>query len=291
MAFTPDGKTLFTGSSNGQIVRWDAFSAGALPTRTLVGHDGVVLLYMGVYTSDNKQHLISVSAAGQVRCWEIGDHRLDVIKSVNVGKEISCVEMLPGTPYLLLGTVNGSVFRISTDQPDTPPAEYRLGNIRGKMISMSATPDGKRLYFGTSEGMLYDEAIVGGEPAARTLAGRQATHTSGITRIAFSPDGSRIATACYDWKIRLWSMGEDLSKQQPVVLSDFDYWVMDVRFTRDGNKLLAAGADKTVRIWDINSADLYAEVSKKIKRELTEEEWDQYIGKDIPYEKLSRTIR
>lgn len=290
LAFTADGKALFTGSSNGQIVRWDSFSAGALPTRTLTAHEGVVL-FMGVYGAGSQSRLVSAGSSGQVRWWDIADRRLEVIKNIHTGKEISCVEAIPGTPFLLLGTISGAVFRINTDEPDAAPAEFQLGNLRGKLISLAATPNGKHLYFGTSDGMLYDEALVNNEPVRTTLKGRQATHTSGITRIAFSPDGSRMATACYDWKIRLWSTGEDLSKQQPVVLSDFDYWVMDVRFTRDGNKLLAAGADKTVRIWDINSADLYAEVSKKISRELTEEEWDQYIGKDIPYEKLSRTIR
>ena len=156
---------------------------------------------------------------------------------------------------------------------------------------MAFTPDQKHLYFGTSSGILYNVRMSNDEPVPNSLTGTQGTHTSGVTSIAFAPDGSRIATACYDWKIRIWNAKEDLSKQQPVLLSDFDYWIMDIQFTRDGNKLLAAGADKTVRIWDINSANLFAEVSKKVKRELTEEEWDQYIGKDIPYEKLSRNIR
>ncbi|CAG5069292.1 hypothetical protein DYBT9623_02028 [Dyadobacter sp. CECT 9623] len=288
LAFTPDGKTAFTGSSNGQIVRWDNFSAGSTPTKTLVAHDGIIL---SMEIRDNKQQLISVSSPGQVRVWDISDKKLDVRKNLDLGTEISCVEAMAGTSYLFFGTGTGKMLRADLDKPEAKPTEYNLGNIRGRVISMTLSPDQKQLYFGTSSGMLYSVKMQRGEPVPNSLTGTQGTHTSGITKIAFTPDGSRIATACYDWKIRIWSTQDDLSKQQPVVLSDFDYWVMDIRFTNDGNKLLATGADKTVRLWDINSAALFAEVAKKVSRDLTEEEWDQYIGKDIPYEKLSRNIR
>ncbi|WP_031528065.1 WD40 repeat domain-containing protein [Dyadobacter crusticola] len=287
---SPDGKSAFTGSSNGQLVRWDNFAPGSTPTRTLVAHDGIILSLIN-RDSNNKPRLISSSSSGQVRIWDISDKKLDVIKNISLGAEISCVAALPDSPYLFFGTGNGKIMRLDVDKPDAKATEYNTGNIRGRLISIALAPDGRRLYFGTSSGMLYSVRMQGDEPVPNSITGTQGTHTSGITKIAFTPDGSRIATACYDWKIRVWSTKEDLSKQQPVVLSDFDYWVMDIRFTGDGNKLLATGADKTVRVWDINSADLFAEVSKKVKRDLTEEEWDQYIGKDIPYEKLSRNIR
>ncbi|NIJ53945.1 WD40 repeat domain-containing protein [Dyadobacter arcticus] len=290
MAFMPDGKAVFTGSSNGQIVRWDNFAPGSLPTKTLVGHDGIVFS-MAVRLIDKKPRLVSVSSTGQFRIWDISDKKLEVIKNINLGAEIACVEMMPESHYMFLGTGTGKIVRVDLEKPEAKPTEFNFNNLRGRLSSLAMTPDEKHLYFGTSSGMLYSVRMVNDQPVMNSLNGTQGTHTSGITKIAFTPDGSRIATACYDWKIRVWSTREDISKQQPVVLSDFDYWVMDIRFTHDGNKLLATGADKTVRIWDINSSELFSEVSKKAKRELTEEEWDQYIGKDIPYEKLSRNIR
>ncbi|MCE6990066.1 NACHT domain-containing protein [Dyadobacter sp. CY323] len=290
LAFMPDGKTIFTGSSNGQIVRWDNFAPGSLPTKTLVGHDGIVFS-MSVRNINNKPQLISVSSAGQIRIWDVSDKKMDVLKNLNLGVEVASMETMSDGHYMFLGTGNGKLVRVNLTKLEEKPVEYNFANLRGRLISMAFTPDQKHLYFGTSSGMLYNVRVVNDEPVMNSLNGTQGTHTSGITKIAFAPDGSRIATACYDWKIRIWNAKEDISKQQPVLLSDFDYWVMDIRFSRDGNKLLAAGADKTVRIWDINSADLFAEVLKKAKRELTEEEWDQYIGKDIPYEKLSRNIR
>lgn len=290
VAFMPDGKSIFTGSSNGQIVRWDNLVPGTTPAKTIVGHDGIIFS-MAVRNINNKPNLISISSAGQIRFWDVSDKKLDVLKNVNIGTEIAAVEMPGDGRFMFLATGNGKLIRVDLAKPDAKPAEFSLPNLRGRVISMAFTPDQKHLYCGTSSGMLYNVRMSNDEPVPNSLIGTQGTHTSGITSIAFAPDGSRIATACYDWKIRIWNAKEDLSKQQPVLLNDFDYWVMDIQFTRDGNKLLAAGADKTVRIWDINSADLFAEVSKKVKRELTEEEWDQYIGKDIPYEKLSRNIR
>jgi WD40 repeat protein/energy-coupling factor transporter ATP-binding protein EcfA2 len=290
MVFSPDDKTLFVGSSNGQIVRWDDFTPKSLPTKTLIGHNGMVIALVTVEDKGNPR-LISASSNGQVRVWDISEKRLDVISDISLGSEIACSAVTADGKFLFLGTGLGKLIRLDLTNPTAKLKDYDFSRVRGRLSALAFTPDGQQIYLGASTGTLYSAKLKDQEPVANTLTSLQGSHTSGITKIAFSPDGSRLATACYDWKIRIWSAKEDLSKQQPVVLSDFDYWVMDICFSTDGRKLIASGADKTVRIWDINSAALFAEVAKKVSRDLTEEEWDKYIGTDIPYEKLSRNIK
>ncbi|WP_414617520.1 hypothetical protein [Dyadobacter sp. 32] len=290
LVFTPEGSTFFTGSSNGQIVRWDEMAPGSLPTKTLIGHTGMVIAL--VATNDKgSPRLISASSSGQIRLWDIAEKKLSVISNIELGTEIATSAVTSDGDYIFFGTGAGRLIRLDLNNLLAKAKEYDFGRMKGRLSALSFTPDGQQIYMGTSSGILYSAKFKNNEPELSTLSGLQSSHTSGITKITFSPDGSRVATACYDWKIRVWNAKEDLSKQQPVILSDFDYWVMDISFTKDGGKLLATGADKTVRIWDINSAALFLEVSKKVSRDLTEEEWDKYIGTDIPYEKLSRNIK
>ncbi|REA64195.1 hypothetical protein DSL64_01180 [Dyadobacter luteus] len=288
--FTPDNNAVFVGTSNGQIVRWDNLTPGSLPTKTLIAHDGMVI-NMLIRNQGGKLVLISTSSTGQIRLWDVSDKKLEVLKNVSLNTDLSCVEPSPDGKYLFLATGKEQILRIETADITKKPFSYDFGRINGRIATMAFTPDESQLFLGSSSGTLYSVKVRSGEPVIATLTGIRGTHTSGITGIAFNPDGSRIATSGFDSKIKIWNVEEDLSKQQPVVLSDFNSWVMDLRFTQDGKKLLASGADKTVRIWDINSASLFNEVAKKVARDLTEEEWDKYIGKDIPYEKLSRSVR
>ena len=289
LTFTPDGKTLFVGTSNGQIIRWDRLTEGnTLPSKILIGHDGAVVR-LQVRVVNGVPQLISVSTNGQVRIWDIAGNQLALLENVNLGMEISATATSADNSSIYLGSSVGKVLIFNTNNMKDERREINFVGMKGRLLSIGIPPDEKKIYLGTSEGILYFTSLDRSKGVVTEgLTGVQGSHGSGITKIAFTPDGKRLATACYDWKIRIWNSTDDLTKQQPVVLSDFDNWVMDIRFSTDGKKLIGCGADKTVRIWDINSATLYAELSKKITRDLTDDEWTKYVGKDIPRDKLSK---
>jgi WD40 repeat protein len=72
-------------------------------------------------------------------------------------------------------------------------------------------------------------------------------HRGHTTAVAFSPDGSRIATASEDRTVRVWVAADG---QEIVTLAGHTDIVRGVAFTGDGRALVSGGWDKTVRVWD-----------------------------------------
>lgn len=65
--------------------------------------------------------------------------------------------------------------------------------------------------------------------------------------VAFSPDGSRLASGHSDGTVALWDLATGL---QTLTLKGHVGKVRSVAFSRDGQRLASAGNDGKVRIWD-----------------------------------------
>ena len=89
-------------------------------------------------------------------------------------------------------------------------------------------------------------------PAALKLPPQESLrlqHGSGVYSVAFSPDGSRLATGSVDGRAWIWDAdtGHELTSLR------HGNWVWSVAFSPDGTRLATGGQDGRARIWDADT--------------------------------------
>ena len=243
LTFSPDGKTLASGSRDTKIRLWEADTGKYIRT---TGSNVGIHRMLRVHTSSvssiafnpDGSRLASGSRDGTIRLWNAA-----------TGKHLATLRGHTDYIYSIAFSPDGSRLASGSGDDtirlwDATTSEH-LSTLEGHtdvVYRIAFSPDGSRLASGSLDSTIRLWDGVSGELMA-TLRG----HTKYVLSIAFSPDGSRLASMSGDRTIRLWdgTTGEHLS-----TLGGHGYSVNSVAFSPDGSRLASGNSDDTIRLWN-----------------------------------------
>jgi len=149
-----------------------------------------------------------------------------------------------GRDFLLAGAAkNGNALAIVTGADGR--LVRRLAGINN-LQSATASADGRWVAAGDYLGRLAVWSADTGRLLAQTNA-----HSKLTTALAFSPDGSSLASGGTDQRVRIWELPPlpDGTIRERVSLGGHANAIWTVAFSADGARLFSGGKDATVRVW------------------------------------------
>jgi len=225
----------------------------SVPVKVLQGHAAFVNRITAFH-----DHLFSASDDGTVRRWdlpqEIISKDMQVIDCAadGIAEEPRSCAIAPDGSTVAVGFSGGGL-RLYT-LPDTRLVWEKAGTpgITGKekagaevINRLIFSPDGRNLASASYDNPIVSLWQVSNGQMVRTFKG----HQKGVAGIAFSPDSRFLATASLDGIIGIFEIGRENGRFYPAHKGG----AYSVNFDKEGQRLLSAGEDGRVRLWDIST--------------------------------------
>jgi WD40 repeat protein/transcriptional regulator with XRE-family HTH domain len=239
IAFSPDERTLASGSYDGSIKLWEVASGALLWTGW-----HTYSIYSVAFAPDGRL-LASGGNDATVRLWD--PQSGTQLQTLSHPDPVFEVTWSPDGHLLASGGLAGQirVWEIEKTQPAT--CIQTLAGHTNWVVRLAFAPNGSRLASGSHDGTVKLWDVASGR-LLQTLAG----HTDRVLSLAWSPDGGTLASGSRDQTIRLWDGQEGIAR---VVMQGHTAEVYNLAFTPDSRSLLSGSDDGTLRLWDVESGE------------------------------------
>jgi hypothetical protein len=148
--------------------------------------------------------------------------------------------------------------------------------VSGRVTAFVHNKPGQLKAYGMDDGTIW---LVYDNGKLRRLAG----HQSKVTKLLFFDEGHgrQLYSSSYDGKLFFW-MTSDM-QIRPITLFQADSWITDFAFSRDNRYVWTSEYNGSVNEHLISLPMIAQRIRQKVKRDFTQEEWNYYVGKEIPY--------
>ncbi|MGP4114415.1 nSTAND1 domain-containing NTPase [Streptomyces sp. 4N509B] len=242
VAFSPDGATLAVGFGDGAVWLVDA----ATGRHTVLRAAGVEDWVDELEFSPDGATLVTLTASdGLVEAWNVRSGRSRTLFATP--RLVTSLAFSPDGSTLALGSSDGPVRLV--DAATGEPSGDLTGHATS-VVDLVFGPGGRMLASVATDGelRLWDRDAAT-DDARHVLAPRDGEGDGDVTSIAFSPDGTTVATGVADGTARLVDAGSGAALHTVRVSPGGG--VAAVGFSSDGDTLATAGEDGVVRLWDV----------------------------------------
>ncbi|WP_293147145.1 MULTISPECIES: NACHT domain-containing protein [unclassified Microcoleus] len=236
--FSPDGKLLATGDTDGIVRLWEASSCREI--LTCKGHSNVVESV--AFSSDGKI-LASGSYDKTIKLWDVKTGEcLKVLQGHT--ESVMSVRFNPDGNILASGSFDGTVrlWDIRTSECCKILQDHtKVG------FSVAFHPGGEILATGSGDQTIRVWNINSGE-CLKIFEG----HTKNVFSVVFNSTGEILATGSGDKTVKLWNIGS--GECLKTLEGHFDQ-IRSIAFSPNGEILASGSYDRTAKLWDIRTGE------------------------------------
>lgn len=219
----------------------------------------------------DKGHLVSSTSGGGVSMWDLSTRK--GLRIISEPSGITALDISDSNAMLAAITGDGRLICWHNGMP----LKYVPIRTGDKVFTTHKfIPGGDRLATGDDSGMIDIWNTSTG-----FAEGNAEGHTTAVRSIAFDRSDGQMLTADYEGEIRLWTMAN--LDQPPVVFTDGEDQVIRLAFSDEGEAFLSATRNDVIRR-PAHIRCMTAGICDKVSRNLSEQEWSAYVGRDIEYE-------
>jgi WD40 repeat protein len=251
LAVLPGGSHFLCGDEEGKVKQW---SLAGNADRALADAAKAVL---SVAAAKNGQLFATGDADGNIRLYNQGNAKL--MTTVKAPAAVRSLAFTPDSQGLVAVCDGGALVAWGVAfQPGQPlPPEF------GKVSQTYAAPGVADLAFLPAGGQFFTGGAVGPVKAWKFAAEgpiKNLGHPNLVDSVAFSPDGSKLATGCHDGHVRVFDVAKgDAVKDINAHVTPMPASVYCVAWSPDGKNLVSGSLDKTLKLWEAASGKMLVE--------------------------------
>lgn len=282
---------LITGHDNFAVCVWNVKNKlNSITSKTnfneFIGHRDLI---RAAIISDDETLMATGGKDSLILIWNIKQQKTTAISILKSSASIKALMYVNNNKALISAQTDGKILLWDLEKKESIQL---FKNTSAKPLCLAFNKLKNTLLAGLSDGTLLKINLL--DYTINNIKIKEyKAHISAIETIIFNADYSMVTSAASDKSIKFYNYTNYFESENLIgtftEIKDNTSKIKNLLFLAD-NKIAVSLGDKSIRIYETASTVLVTKICNLLNRNMTNIEWKQNIGEDIPYQKTCETL-